>query len=133
MLLPLSEVRNHTQLCADLGEQVTWVTIEPDGQLIETGKPLEAISLIVRGKVCVTNKGRVLGNLTPGNFVGSALLLSGIPAEVDARAIEPVRAVRWKIKTLERYLSSNLETRTMMQKHLALDLSSKLVSLASGS
>jgi len=111
----------------------TWVTIEPDEQLIETGKPLEAIFLIVRGKVRVTNKGRILGNLTPGNLVGSALLLSGIAAEVDAWAIEPVRAVRWEIRTLERYLSSNLETRTMMQKHLALDLAGKLVSWASGS
>jgi hypothetical protein len=110
----------------------TWVTIEPDEPLIEIGKPVETISLIVHGKVRVTNKGRVLGNLTPGNLVGSALLISGIPAEVDARAIEPVRAVRWEIRTLERYLSSNLETRTMMQKHLAVDLAGKLISWASG-
>jgi CRP-like cAMP-binding protein len=108
----------------------TWVTTEPDEQLIEAGKPLEAISLIVRGKVRVTDQGRVLGNLVPGNLVGSALILSGIPAQVDARAIEPVRAVRWEIKTLDQYLSANLETRTIMQKHLALDLASKLTSLA---
>ena len=111
----------------------TWVTAEPGEPLIETGKPVEAISLIVRGKVRVTDEERVLGDLTAGNLVGSALLLSGIPARVDARAIEPVRAVRWEIRTLERYLSSNLETRVLMQKHLALDLAGKLISHTSGS
>jgi hypothetical protein len=111
----------------------TWVTTEQDEQLIETGKPLEAISLIVRGKVQVTIEGRVLGILTPGNLVGSALLLSGIPAQVDARAIEPVRTVRWDTRTLEHYLSANVETRTIMQKHLAIDLAGKLTSVASHS
>jgi CRP-like cAMP-binding protein len=76
--------------------------------------------------VRVTRDERVLGDLTAGDVVGSALLLSGAPAEVDAVAVEPARTVRWEVATLERYLNANPETRIVMQRHLARDLAGKL-------
>ena len=104
----------------------SWTTAETGEQLIERGKSLEAISLIVRGKVRVTRDERVLGDLVAGNFVGSALLLSGAQADIDATVVEPVRTMRWEVATLERYLSANPETRIVMQHHLARDLAGKL-------
>jgi hypothetical protein len=59
-------------------------------------------------------------------LVGSALLLSGIPADVDAVAVEPVRAISWEVGTLERYLDAHPETRIIMQQHLARDLAGKM-------
>jgi CRP-like cAMP-binding protein len=64
---------------------------------LEQGKLSETVSVIVRGKVRVTRDGRVLGDLIAGDFVGSALILSGIPAEVDAVTVEPGRAMRWEV------------------------------------
>jgi CRP-like cAMP-binding protein len=93
---------------------------------IERGKRIEAISLLLRGKVQVTREGCVLGELVTGNFVGSALLMSGAAADVDAVALEPVRAMRWEVTTLDRYLTGNPETRIIMQQHLARDLAGKL-------
>jgi CRP-like cAMP-binding protein len=58
--------------------------------------------------------------------VGSALLMSGVPADMDAVVAEPVRLLRWDLGTLERYLSANPETRIIMQGHLARDLVTKL-------
>lgn len=104
----------------------SWTTAETGEQLIERGKSLEAISLIVRGKVRVTRDERVLGDLVAGNFVGSALLLSGAQADIDATVVERVRTMRWEVATLERYLSANPETRIVMQHHLARDLAGKL-------
>jgi hypothetical protein len=104
----------------------SWTTAETGEQLIERGKSLEAISLIVRGKVRVTRDERVLGDLVAGSFVGSALLLSGAQADIDATVVEPVRTMRWEVATLERYLSANPETRIVMQHHLARDLAGKL-------
>jgi len=69
---------------------------------------------------------RVLGELVEGNLVGSALLLTGATPEVDALVVEPVRAVRWEVETLERYLTAHPETRIVMQRHLARDLAGKL-------
>jgi hypothetical protein len=107
-----------------------WVTTAAGERLIERGKCPEAISLIVRGKVQVTRDGLVLGELVAGNLVGSALLLSGAPADVDAVALEPVRAMRWEIATLQRYLAANPEVRVTMQRHLARDLAGKVVVFA---
>jgi CRP-like cAMP-binding protein len=84
------------------------------------------ISLLVRGKVRVTRDEHVIGDLVAGKLVGSALLLSGIPANVDAVAVEPVRAMRWEVGTLENYLNADPETRIIMQQHLARDLAGKI-------
>src|SRR5205823_8421025 len=85
----------------------SWTTLEVGQRLTEQGKLSETVSLIVRGKVRVTRDGRVLGDLIAGDFVGSALTLSGIPAEVDAVTVEPGRAMRWEVGALERYLTAN--------------------------
>ncbi|MFL6546838.1 MAG: cyclic nucleotide-binding domain-containing protein [Candidatus Udaeobacter sp.] len=104
----------------------SWITLEVGERLIESGKRPETVSLIVRGKVRVTRDGRVLGELIAGDVVGSALILSGIPAEVDAVVVEPGRAMRWQFGALERYLAANPETRTIMLQHAARDLAEKV-------
>jgi hypothetical protein len=108
----------------------SWVNTAMGERLIERGKCPEAISLLVGGKVLVARDGLRLGELVAGNLVGSALLLSGAPAEVDAVAVEPVRAMRWEIATLQRYLAANPEVRITMQRHLARDLAGKVISFA---
>jgi CRP-like cAMP-binding protein len=102
------------------------VSEAPGEQLIEHGKPLESMSLIVRGMVRVTQKGRRLGELGPGEMVGSALLLSGARAEIDAVTTEATRTLRWNAATLDRYLDANPETRNLFQRHIARDLAGKL-------
>jgi hypothetical protein len=108
----------------------SWITGESGERMIRRGERLGNISLIVRGTVRVTRNEVVLGDLVAGNLVGSALLLSGTPAEVDAVAMEPVRALRWEVETLERYLVANPEVRIVLQRHLARDLAGKFVSYA---
>jgi hypothetical protein len=110
----------------------SWITAETGERMIESGKCPEAISLIVRGTVRVAKNADVLGDLVAGNLVGSALLLSGTPGDVDAVVIEPVRALRWELETLERYLSANPEVRIVLQRHMARDLGEKLVSYVRG-
>jgi len=104
----------------------SWATPAPGERLIEHGKLVDSLSLIVRGKVRVSKEGLALGDLGPGEIVGSALLLSGAVAEIDAVTAEPARTVRWEASTLERYLNANPETRNLFQRHLARDLAGKL-------
>src|SRR6201998_215865 len=75
----------------------SWITAEARRRLIESGKSTEAISRVVRGKVRIIHNGQVLGDLSGGNIVGSALILSGAQAEVDAVVTEQIRAIRWGI------------------------------------
>lgn len=107
-----------------------WSSSQTGERLIESGKPVENIELIVRGKVRLMRGERVLGELGAGTLVGSTLLLSGVPSEVNAVVIEPVRALRWEAATLQRYLAANPETRIIMQRHLARDLAGKLDDLS---
>jgi CRP-like cAMP-binding protein len=110
----------------------SWITAKTGERMLERGKSPEAISLVVRGTVRVTGNDGVLGDLVAGHLVGSALLLTGTPSAVDAVAIEPVRTLRWEVETLERYLNANPDVRVVLQRHLARDLSGKLVSLQRG-
>jgi CRP-like cAMP-binding protein len=111
----------------------SWTTLDVGERLIDSGKLPDTVSLIVRGKVRVTNDGRVLGELVAGDFVGSALILSGIPADVNAVTVEPGRAMRWEVGALEQYLAANPETRTVMLKGVARDLAGKMERLTAAS
>ena len=104
----------------------SWTTAAPGERLIEHGTPAGAIELVVRGKVRLSKDGRVLGELGAGDIVGSALVLSGAPAEVDAVTVEPVRVLRWEVATLRRYLEADPETRIVFQRTLTRDLAGKL-------
>ena len=108
----------------------SWVTAETGERLIESGKLPDTILLIVGGKVRVTRDGRVLGELIAGDIVGSALIFSGVPSDVDAVTVERVRAMRWQVGTLQRYLAANPETRAVMQRHLTRDLARKVERLS---
>jgi hypothetical protein len=104
----------------------TWATEQPGARLIESGKVPDEIALIVRGNVRVSSAGSDIGLLGPGELVGSALILGGVLPEFDAAVEEPVRAVRWNIATLQKYLDANPDMRIVMQRHLARELSGKL-------
>jgi len=107
-----------------------WIAPQAGERLIESGKAVDSISLIVRGKVRMTKEGRLLGEMGVGEIVGSALLLSGAAAEVDAVTVEPTRALRWDAATLERYLNANPDTRNVFQRRLTHDLAGKLHRMA---
>jgi CRP-like cAMP-binding protein len=107
-----------------------WTNVEIGERMLERGKRVEAISVIVRGKVRVTRDDRVFGELVAGHIIGSALLLSGVTAEADAVVVEPVRCMRWEVEPLDRYLAANPETRIVLQKYLARDLAGKVLAVA---
>ena len=109
----------------------SWTTAGTGERLIMHGKSIESISLIVHGKVRVMKEERVLGEMGPGEIVGSALLMSGAVPEVDAMVVEPTRTMRWESGTLERYLNAHPETRSVFQRHFARDLAGKVQRLGS--
>ena len=78
----------------------------------------------------VARNGQILGELHSGEFVGSSLILSGVTPDVDAVTTEPVRALRWEVAALEKYLAANPETRSVMQRHLVRDLAGKVERLS---
>lgn len=106
------------------------VTSNPGERLIEPGKAVKFLSLIVRGKVQVAKDGQILGELGPGEIVGSALLLAGAVADMDAVTVGPTRRLQWEIGSLERYLHANPDVREQFQRHLSRDLAGKVQRLS---
>lgn len=106
----------------------TWTTVPAGERIVERDKRPENVLLIVQGTVRIARNGRALGELVAGHLAGSTLLFSGVVADVDAVASEPVRAFSWQIETLERYLAANPDVRIVVQRHLARDLAGKLIS-----
>ena len=109
----------------------SWVTAQRGERMIKSGTAPDAVALILSGKVRVTRDDHVVGVLETGQLVGSALILSGVQADVEAVVEDPVRAMRWQVGTLEKYLEANPDTRAAMQRHLARDLAAKVEHLAS--
>jgi len=103
-----------------------WTTDETGERLFERGKHVDRVSLIIRGRVRVSRDERVIVELVAGDIVGSALNMTGVPADVDALVVEPVRAISWEVGSLERYLAANLETRITMLNHLYRDFAGKI-------
>ena len=108
----------------------SWITAKPGERMLQSGTVPDTVSLIISGKVRVTRDGDVVGLLGAGQLVGSALILSGVQTDVEAVVENPVRAIRWQVVTLERYLNANPDTRAAMQRHLARDLAMKVEHLA---
>lgn len=104
----------------------TWSTARSGERLIESGKAPGHLALIVHGKVRLIRAGSDIGTLRAGDFVGSALILSGLAPDFDAVVEQQVRAVQWQMGTLEKYLNANPEMRVTMQRHLARELSGKI-------
>jgi hypothetical protein len=45
-------------------------------------------------------------DLVAGYILGSTLLMTGALADADAVVVEPTRALRWELVSLERYLAA---------------------------
>ena len=52
--------------------------------------------------------------------------MTGAPADVDAVVVDPIRAINWEIRSLERYLAANPETRITILNHLSRDFAEKI-------
>jgi len=103
-----------------------WTTEETGKRLIERGKHLDTVSLIIRGRVRVSREEHVIVDLVQGDIVGSTLLMTGAPSDVDAIVVESIRAVSWEVDSLDRYLAANPDTRITVLNHLSRDFAGKL-------
>src|SRR5262249_7373553 len=107
----------------------TWMDVSPSRKLVEAGRPVEEICAILSGAVRLECDGKMIGTLGPGDLVGSALLIAGLPSQGDALVVEPSRCLGWKVDALRRYTGSKPAAREQLAGIANKVLTGKLMRL----
>lgn len=99
----------------------------PQGQvLIRKGQKLDALFLLLSGKLSVSVEGKPRATLEPGDFVGEMSFISGQLTSADVLADEPVRYLEWSADTLERLYARDPQIKDALQGAIGMDMASKL-------
>jgi Popeye-like protein len=103
-----------------------WNEVEPGQHVVERGKPLDQIMVIVGGRVRVEPETGASIELRPGCFIGEMSFTTGENPNADVVAIERTRLVSWPQKELHALLEQAIELRAAVQGVIGADLVAKL-------
>ncbi|SFC49864.1 Cyclic nucleotide-binding domain-containing protein [Marinospirillum celere] len=99
----------------------------PAGEpLIHQGQKLNALLLLLSGKLSVQVEGQPRATLKPGDFVGEMSFISGQLTSADVVADEPARYLEWPADALDRLYARDSEIKDALQGALGMDMASKL-------
>lgn len=98
--------------------------------IVERGRPVDALAIAIVGSVQVRHGEHVLGTLAPGEVIGTALVLLGEPAQIEARFVEPARYMHWPLATLRSFVDKRPDLRDALLRGVNRDLARKLNTLA---
>lgn len=100
----------------------TWENAEAGECFVERDKPLDRLMVIYSGKVCAEVDGRNVGELQPGQFIGSISYVTEETAPANAVAIEPTRYVSWPKSKLKDFMNKNPDLHSALKSTLAIHL-----------
>ena len=103
-----------------------------DKLLIE-GQPVTSIYICISGTLAVRRGGAYLGDLQPGQIIGSTLAVTGSPSLIEAAFTEPGRYMRWSRSNLRTFIDKRPELRVTLQGLVNRDLAGKIERLVHGS
>ena len=104
----------------------TWERAQPGQHLSQRGAPLDRLMLIYSGAAAVEVASLRVGELHPGQFVGSLSFITEETASADVIALEPTRYVAWPKARLKTYLAKNPELHAAIEVMLGSDLAHRL-------
>jgi CRP-like cAMP-binding protein len=103
-----------------------WETARADERLVERGRQLDRMMVIVSGAAAVQLDGTALTQLGAGKFIGEMSYITGEHPSADVVATEDTRLVSWPKDELKRFLAHNQPLRAAMQLVIGTDLVAKL-------
>jgi CRP-like cAMP-binding protein len=107
-----------------------WKTAAAGDTIVEEGKPVSAVNIVVSGSLQVRKDGQDLMPLNPGYLIGTGLALSGQPSPVAATFTEPARYFSWPLTNLRVFLDRRPDLRQALQGLVNRDLVAKLQELS---
>ena len=103
-----------------------WRDAAAGEKLLTIGEPAARICVAISGDVEVRSSGGKIGELRPGQLLGTALVLSGGPSPIEASFIAPARYISWPVNTLRVFLDKRPDLRDALQRLASRDLARKL-------
>lgn len=100
----------------------TWEEHTPGQSLIQRGDFVGQLSIISLGKADVEIDGRMVNELTAGQFIGTTGFVCEDPADVDVIVTDAIRCLAWPGAKLKHFLEKNPELRVAFQRTLNRDL-----------
>lgn len=110
----------------------TFCDARPETRIVVPGVDLDALMVIVSGRVEVRAGDGKVASLGDGQFVGEMSFLTGKPPAVEVVAAEATRYVRLAVKELRQLLQADAELRAAIQTILGADLATKLRRVSAG-
>jgi CRP-like cAMP-binding protein len=111
-----------------LGE---WKNAAAGDRVLTAGEPVSSVCIAIAGTVRVRQHERDVGELKPGDVIGTAMALVGGPSPLDATFTEPARYICWPLSNIHAFIDKRPELRVTLQGLVNQDLARKLQSLAS--
>jgi hypothetical protein len=108
-----------------------WKSAEAGERVVTEGKPVSSLCISIAGSAEVRKQGERLGELRPGQIIGTAMALTGDPSPVDVTFTEPARYMRWPLPSLRRFIDMRPDLRVALQGLVNRDLAGKLEKLLS--
>lgn len=103
-----------------------WLEARPSEQLAKRGETLDDVMVIFSGRVSVEVDGRLVAELTDGQFIGEMSFLTGESASATVKAVERTKYVAWLKKDLKLFLERNPNLSPSLQTIIGADLVKKL-------
>ncbi|QNI01951.1 cyclic nucleotide-binding domain-containing protein [Halomonas sp. SH5A2] len=100
--------------------------IQSGEALIEQGKELRALIILLSGSASVKVNGIERATLSPGDFAGEMSFITGRLTSADVIANEPVRYLIWPSSVLERMYQRDPEIKNTIQSIIGFDMATKL-------
>ena len=77
-----------------------WRNAAAGEKVVNEGTAVEAVCIAISGTVEIRRQGATIGELAPGNVIGTALALTGEPSPIEARFAEQARYIHWPLGDL---------------------------------
>jgi len=103
-----------------------WMEARPSEQFAREGETLDKVMVIFSGRVSVRVDGKLVAELTDGQFIGEMSFLTGESASATVSATEPTRYVAWSKNDLKYFLERNSHLSPSLQTIIGTDLVKKL-------
>lgn len=101
-------------------------SLEPNGLLIQEGRPVDALCLVLEGRFLVTAGSQTVAELGVGEAVGEISFLDERPPTASVRAMVPSRVLRIPGEAMRAHLKQDVGFAARFYRALALFLADRL-------